>query len=423
MKVTICSILNMTKRLLIRVSIVTSVSVICHTTPAIARDLGFIPSIAASEEVNDNIYEVSGIRRTDFITQVTPGFTSRYNSPIWNWDAAYTLTYRNYARKSTGDEFANDASLKGSISVLENFLYLDVGDAYHRVSADIARDLTAQSSLFLNQTNQNIATISPYLAWRLGEKSTLKTGYRYTDTRYWGVGIDSQEHTAFADFSHELTTKLSLSAGYSFTHSDAITEQYNTHSVYGGFTYQYADKASIYATLGSNWQKYNSGENVTFYSWNIGIVHDFDIVIATLATSSQTTADPLSVSTTTTSYSGKLDKVLKRGKIGLSTTYTEYTNELTGINSQRKLAFSGSGSYEVIPDLTPNLAVTAERYYINNGIDLPYHLFVSTGLSYAFNHDLTLSLTYTFDTKRNDPSSTTGEIEINRVIVEAKKTF
>ncbi|MFA7061403.1 MAG: TIGR03016 family PEP-CTERM system-associated outer membrane protein, partial [Pedobacter sp.] len=250
-------------------------------------DLNIKPSIALSEEVTDNIRETPGNKRTEYITHISPGFTSIYMGPYWNWDATYTFNYLNYARKSNANGYTHLASLKGNISVVENFLYLDVSDTYQRVSTDVARDAATQSSSFLNQTDQNIATVSPYLFWRLGEKSTLKTGYRYTDTRYWGVGIEKQEHSAFADFSRELTSRLSLSAGYSFTLSESLVEQYNTHNVYGGFNYQYADKSSIHATIGNNWQKFSSGKNTTFYSWNIGIVHDFDIVVATLETSSQ----------------------------------------------------------------------------------------------------------------------------------------
>lgn len=390
-------------------------------------DSSIKPSIALSEEVTDNIGETSGNKSTEYITHISPGFTSVYTGPYWNWDATYTFNYINYARKSNPNEYTHLASLKGNISVVENFLYLDVSDTYQRVSIDVARDPATQTSSYLNQTDQNIATVAPYLLWRLGEKSTLKTGYRYTDTRYWGEGIEKQEHSAFDDFSRELTSRLSLSAGYSFTLSESLFEQYNTHNVYGGFNYQYADKSSIHATIGNNWQKFSSGKNTTTYSWNIGIVHDFDIVVATLETSSQTITDPKAVSTTLTSYSGKLDKVLQRGNIGLSTTYSKFANSETGINNQRKMSYSLYGRYEVIPDLNTNLAVTAERSYMNTNTntasDFPYQLSVTTGLGYAFNHDLSLNLNYTYYTKRNDLDDATGAVDINRVILEVKKVF
>jgi hypothetical protein len=419
MKVKILSMPTMMPRLLMRTSIVTCFAVACLTSPATAAEFGFTPSLAISEEFTDNIYEVPSNKRTEYITHLSPAFTSLYKGPYWSWDAAYTFDYRNFARKSTSNEYVHDALLKGSISVMDNFLNLDVSDAYHRVPVNVAHDTTTQSSLFLNQTDQNIATVSPYLSWRLGGKSTLKTGYRYSDTRYWGVGDNKREHSAFTDFSHELTSKLSISAGYGFTFSETESDYFNTHNVYGGFKYLYADNA----TIGNNWQKFSSGENATFLSWNIGIIHDFDIAVATFQTSSQTTADPLAVSTTATSYSGKLDKVFQRGNIGISATYTEYANLKTDINYQRKMSYSGYGRYEVIPSLTPNISVIAERFYMNTGSEFPYHLYVTTGLSYAFNHDLTLSLNYTYFTKRFDLASATGSIQINKAVLELKKVF
>jgi uncharacterized protein (PEP-CTERM system associated) len=332
---------------------------------------------------------------------------------------------------------------------------------------NVAQDVTTQSSLFLNQTNQNIATVSPYLMWRLGEKSTLKTGYRYTDTRYWGVGIDQFEHDLFADFNYEWTSKFSLSAGYSFARVESIQASYDSHNVYGGFKYQYADKSSIFGKVGNTWQLFDSGENVNFVVWDVGIIHDMGMAIATLETSSQTSVNPLSVSTNvntlpvstnvntlpvstnvnplsvstkTTTYTGRLDKTLPRGAVGFSGSYLEYenlesVNTQTGLNSQRKLSFSGNGRYEVMDGLVATLAATAERYY-GQGVDstvisteqskvtgFRYHLYATSGLSYSLNHDITVSLNYTYEIYQNYVGDGTGAIQINRGILAVRKSF
>jgi len=109
--------------------------------------------------------------------------------------------------------------------------------------------------------------------------------------------------------------------------------------------------------------------------------------------------------------------------LGISSYYSEFLNTQTDNTIQRKLAISGTGRYEVLQSLTISLAATAEKYYLRTNSDFPYHLNATSGLSYSFNHELTLSLNYMYDTKRNAIDHDTGAIEINKVIMELKMLY
>lgn len=393
------------------------------STPAFAADTLFKPYISISEEFNDNIFETATNRRNEFTTRVQPGFTYHYLSPFWTWDAAYNFDLRYYARDSKSTEYNHNAMLKGNIAILENFLFLDLSDTYSRVSTDVARNADTQSSLFLNQTDQNIATISPYLLWRLGEKTTLKTGYRYSDTRYWGTGIEHWEQGASADLSREISSKFSLTAGYAFTHLESLPTRYDKHDVSGGFRYEYADKSFLYGQIGNSWQQFSGGNDVNYLFWNAGLTHDAGFAVATLETRVQSSTDPLSVSTRETSYTGKLDKTLQRGMVGLLASYTEY-KDLTAVAGNRKrLSFNAHGNYEVFQDLTASLSATGERLSRLTVADYPYQFTGVAGLSYALKDELTLGLTYTHVNYLLDLDTTAGEKVINKVVVELKKSF
>jgi hypothetical protein len=418
------------RRMLIWNCFVIVIIVECLTAiPAFAKNILFVPSIAVSEEFTDNIFEDTSNKRYEFITRLQPGFTSRYQAPVWNWDIGYTFDYRNYARNSRGDEYTHDANLKGTITLLENFLYLDLDDRYQRVLLDITRNVATESSLFLNQTDQNAATISPYLLWRLASKSSLKTGYRFNDTRYWDpAGINRQEHIAFAGLNHEVTAKLAFSADYGFTRLESRPTQYNKHDISAGFRYVYAEKSFIFGQIGNSWQQFNNNVNTSYVFWNAGVTHDFLFAVATVETKVQTATDPLAVSTKESSYSGKLEKTLQRGAIGISTSYSEFVDTESNNGTRRKFTINGSGRYEVIPSFNPYINVTAERFYnivnaVNTGTEFPYHLNATTGLIYDVNHDITINLNYTYDTKRNDIDNARGAIEISRVFLEVKKVF
>lgn len=393
-------------------------------TSVSAADTAFKPFVAISEEVTDNVFELPANKRTEFISRVRPGTTYNYQSPFWTWDAAYTFEYRHYARNSREDEFNHDAALKGNIAVVKNFLFLDLGDTYRRVSLDVARNAATESSLFLNQTDQNIATVSPYLVWRLRGDNTLKTGYRFTDTRYWDeIGIDKQEHRGFADLTHEITSRFSLSGGYAFTRFESLPSRFNKHDVNGGFRYEYADKSYFYGQIGNSWQQFDSGVKESYLFWNAGISHDFRFAVATLETKVANTEDPLAVSTKETSYLAKLEKTLERGMVGVSVSYSEFVNTETNFTDQRRLSCSATGRYEVLQDLTANLMATGERFSRQTTFEYPYRFTGVAGLSYALKNELTLGLTYTYVNNLLDLDTTVGSNQINKVVLELRKAF
>ena len=187
--------------------------------------------------------------------------------------------------------------MKGTLTLLDNFLFLDLNDTYQRVTLDVSRNAATESSLFLNQTDQNTATISPYLLWRLSEKSSLRTGYSYTDIRYWGDGIDRREQGAFARLNREVSSRLSLSADYGFTHLESQPNQYDKHDLSGGFRYEFAKKSFFFGQVGNSWQQFKNGGNASYLFWKAGITHDLGFSVATLATRVETAADPLAVTT------------------------------------------------------------------------------------------------------------------------------
>jgi len=393
----------------------------CQAAAGVA---GFKPFLAVSEDVTDNVFEVPGGRRTEYTTRVMPGGSFTYQSPLWTWDAAYSFEYRNYARGSKADEYNHDAALKGNIALIGNYLFLDLNDTYHRVSLDVSRNAATESSLFLNQTDQNIAVVSPYLLWRMRGDNTLKTGYRYTDTRYWDSGgIDKREHRGFGELTHDVTARFSISAGYAFTRLDSLASRYNRHDLSAGLRYEYADKSFVYGQIGNSWQFFDTGRETDYLFWTAGVTHDFSSAVATLETRVLPAEDPLTVSTKETTYSAKLDVPLQRGTVGFSTAYSEYVNSESGLMDRHRLGFSASSRYEILPDLTASLAASMERFSRKTVTDHPYRFTGSAGMSYVFKNELSFGVTYTYVNNLLDLDTTADSIQVNKAVVELKKVF
>lgn len=391
--------------------------------PALAAEMEFKPFLAVSEEFTDNVFEVAGKKRHDFITRLQPGLNFHYLAPFWKWDLGYNLDYRHYARNSHASETSHNLNANGNIALIDNFFHMDVSDVYKRVSLDVARDSTVEG-LSLNQSDQNVATVSPYLLWRPGDKSTLRTGYRFIDTRYWdSAGIERQQHQGFADLNHEITSRFSLTAGYTFTRLDSLQTRYNKHDVSAGFRYEYADKSFVYGQIGNSWQQFDQARNTNYLFWSAGVTHDFNVLVATFDTKVQNSEDPLAVSTKETSYSGRLDKTFQRGAVNLSSSYSEYVDTATSSNDRSRLSFSAGGNYEVLDKLKASLSATMERYSAKAASDYPYRYIGTAGLSYAFKDELTLGLTYSYITSMHDLDTTADAKQINRVVVEVRKAF
>lgn len=396
--------------------------------PSSASEFELHPSLALSEEFNDNIFNTASDRRSDFVTRIRPGVALLYRTPDLSADLSYNFEYRDYARDSRGKEQTHTLVLHSGAELFENFLFVELTDTLSRVSLDVARDVTSES-LFVNQTDQNRAVFSPYLLWRLSEKSALKTGYRYTDTRYWGVdggegGINRQEHTVFADLSHEYSSRLTLSAGYALSHVDTDIVDYDHQDISAGASYQYAENSLIFGGIGNSWQRYSDSHSVSDPFWNAGIKNDFGLLVATAETKVAYIDDPLTVSTKETSYRVALEKPLQHGSAGLSGTYSKYAATRVGESGRRKTALDGFWRYDLSPRLAATVVATGDKLNRDGVVDdYPYHFSGSAGVSYGFNYDISTTLTYTYVEYRHKWDSSADAKQTNRVVLEARKVF
>lgn len=393
-----------------------------------AEDSLLAPFLSVGQEYTDNVFDTETNRRTEYITRIRPGFTSTYEAPRWKWQAAYNLDYRYYARDSKTNDLSHDASLKGTITLVENFFYLDLADTYKRVSLDSFRDQTV-SSPFANQTEQNIATINPWLLWRPGQKTTLKTGYRYIDTRYWDSnGIDKQAHSGYVDAAYELTEKLSLLTNYTFTHQEsADRRRYDKHDATTGFRYAYAEKSFLYANGGYTWQFYPDRSASRYLVWSGGLTHDFTWFVATLEVKRQNTEDPLTTSTRETTYQAKLERSFERGSISINGGYTEYdiTDALAAAGTDKHKVFATvNGRYELTQGISATAAVGGEHYTYSRQLptDYRYRFTASAGLAWQLLDNLTASLSYT-RVVNQDRLDGGREWNTNRAVLDLKMVF
>lgn len=383
----------------------------------------FKPYISLSEEFNNNINEVSVGKRKEATSRIQPGIDIKYGASRWDLDAGYSLDYLYYARQQLPDRLLHNARLNSKITIVENFLFIDLRDNYSLTSIDITRN-AAEESLTQGQQKTNRAYVSAYIQKNIAPKLSASAGYRYNNTRYFSSdGIERSEHSCFVDLAYELTPKLSLSTNYIYSQNATTENDITRQDASIGFRYEYADKSFLFANGGNSWQLFTPGTSVQNRTWSAGVTQYTPFVTTTLESRTQYADDSQSTSTRQVTYSGRLDKELKRGNVGVSVSYDEYFLTQTGIRDRRRALINGIFNYEFIDRFTGTLNANADRSSVRSSADYPYRLSVSPGISYRFNYDFTVNGTYTYVTYRHGIQDSKDNREIQRVILELRKSF
>ncbi|MBU5613487.1 TIGR03016 family PEP-CTERM system-associated outer membrane protein [Geomonas azotofigens] len=386
-----------------------------------AAEFRFTPSLVVGEEYNDNLFQSSTRPVTEYVTRVQPNLALKGEGGGVKADLSYGFDYRYFARNSRADQFDHRAALAAGFGATGDFLHLDLSDTYSRVSANVARDVTAES-LVVSQTLQNSALVSPYLTWHLPGNSTLVTGYRYRDVRYWGgSGVDKTEHDGYATWSRELTEGLVLSAQYSYARVKSDVNSLDRHETYLGLRYDRATGSFIYGNLGYDWQSFDNGRNTADPFWDVGASRDFGFLVAALGTKVQYTEDPETISTRNVSHYATLSRNFSRGLASFNASYSKYDKQaLPGRDVQKKVFLGLNGRYDLRTDLGVTLNLSGDRLSRSLGGEFPYHLYGNVGLDYTLSTHAVLAANYSYISYRNDLGSTKGGTDVNRVIVELR---
>ena len=398
--------------------------------PALPANYLLKPSITVQEEYTDNVFETREDRRGEFITRALPGLDLKYKAPFWDWDISYTFDYRYYARESREDEITHSLDAKGNLRVIDNFLFVDFVDTYRRISLDVNRDRTSES-LFLDQADQNLLTVKPYIVLRPRTNILIKTGYYYGNETYFDepTGIDKEEHGAFMAATGKVSPNMEVNSDFNYTYTTTSEgTDYDRYTPSLGFRWQYADKSFISLQGGYTWFFYDNGSSFSGPYWNGALTHTFDTVKASLNTLVTYNSDPVRSSTEERIYSGALEKTLRNGTMGLFTSYSELRDiEVDNLLSTR-FGVGGNFKRNLTGKTVGHLEFNAEKIEDKDDgnitdITPPYRFRAAAGVGYALADKLTVSLDYAYITYRESVDSAENNIEINRVIAGVTKTF
>jgi hypothetical protein len=213
--------------------------------PAKRGPLTLTPSIAVSEEYNDNIFSSNENRQSDFITEFSPAITLSVNQPSYSLVSGYSATGSLYAKEN---EFNN---------VIDHQDF--VGNGEYRLTPGLT--LTASETFSYSRNTNTVSSqgfstgrekswsnnFNPGMTWQMTALNSLNLSAGYDALRFLGngtgdgivTGTDSDTFTFQGTVGHAFTPRLTASIGYGFTYINIEAEpSSSTHIPTLGFTYQ-----------------------------------------------------------------------------------------------------------------------------------------------------------------------------------------
>jgi hypothetical protein len=383
------------------------------------------PSLMVSEEYNDNIFLTPLNRQDDYITTFRPAVHFSYAASLWDWDVNYAYDYRYFSRTYPHHDDKSDAttaSLSNLTRIVEDFFFLALRDDYSKVSLDVARDFTAQSP-FVNQTDQNIASVNPYFVLHSGTRTMVNVGYIYRNVWYKDpTAIGKVDNTGYAEMAHELTSKLSTTIGSRYTQSRNDVQDYTRFDAFAGMNYEYVEGSSLYGTIGNIWFNTENGSDVIQPFWDVGFNHQFPKFSFSFETGLRYIEDPFRVLRRQDRYIATIRREIERTTYSVAGGFVEYRNAYTKHLEETSYTVGSNIVHKISTNSKISLDLSYQR--LEDNVNKTYtELYLSGGrYEYLLLENLTLALEYRY-TNSFSPDIFENDYFNNRYTIEVKKVF
>jgi hypothetical protein len=202
------------------------------------------PSIAVSEEYNDNLFLDNRNRQWELITGFSPVITLSVSRPSYQLSGGYSFTAELYERESRfNNAFERQNFIANGSYQPTQQLTFTVADSF---ALDRSTNRVATQSFATGRQESWSNTFSPGMRWQMTPRTSLALSASYGILRFKGAtaegadaGIDSDTYGAQSTLDHVLTPRLTSTFGYGFTYLDLRgDENSRTHTPTLGFSYR-----------------------------------------------------------------------------------------------------------------------------------------------------------------------------------------
>lgn len=152
--------------------------------PVVQRDYAIVPSFSATQTFTDNATFSATDRKSESITQLTPGISIRKVGGRTRGFFDYSLSGLVYGRDSDRNEFQQSLNGSATLEAIDNFAFVDVAGNISQRSVSAFGTQVADPTLGNpNQTEVSTLRISPYLRGRVGSIADYEARLTRSGTR------------------------------------------------------------------------------------------------------------------------------------------------------------------------------------------------------------------------------------------------
>lgn len=233
-----------------------------------------VPRVSLSERYTNNVSLVNVGKRSELVTQVSPGisYSSQSGKLIGSLD--YSLNQLMYARNTSGGQSQNALTSNLKFVAVDNFAYIDfVGNiSQQQISAfgTQSSDSRVENNNFTETANYQIA---PYLRGRLGGFANYEARYSWSTTRSRAQAV-SDVRTNDVSLRLDGATSGPLGWNASVTSQDVSYSQGNSVTadrLGGSLLYTFNPQLSGSVQLAREYNNYTSMRNENHGSAGMGL--------------------------------------------------------------------------------------------------------------------------------------------------------
>jgi len=232
--------------------------------PPARGPLTLTPSLTITEEFNDNVFLTHSNKRSDFITQFTPGLLLQAQQPGFQFLSSVNFTAEIYAKESELDNAANrinffttvtyEAKPGVTLSLSDNFSFSRDTSSTVAISGVSSGRRDGWSNVLSPALS---VQLTPRTTWRLYGSYALERFTNNSNSSSNGGSNtgsnngDSNIYRIGTGFDHSLTPRLTLTAAYDFGYLDVQQEPtaYD-HTLRFGGSYRLTPTLTVTATAG-----------------------------------------------------------------------------------------------------------------------------------------------------------------------------
>ena len=149
-----------------------------------APTISIEPRISVSERFTNNVALASSGKKSELVTQISPGISLRSNSGRLKGTLEYSLNEIVYGRGTSARQSQNALSSSAVLEAVDNFAFIDFSGSISQQSISaFGLQSTDGSSINGNSTETSTFRLSPYLKGNLGGVADYEARYGWTSSK------------------------------------------------------------------------------------------------------------------------------------------------------------------------------------------------------------------------------------------------